>query len=151
MIVAPPPDLELFARLAVDDAEFSVQVESAPEPVGHRLSIVCARGCPTPVSLVEPHGEVPLTLLRRWDGGPLLYTLWASGSAYRVKVYALSAKAVASVLDVASLARPDFQSDARGDELVRTTERRTERSPPGEVRRVTWAWTGAKFVRRVSR
>ena len=142
-----PAVVEVFARVSVGDAEFAASVESAPEPTGHVLRIVCRSGCAKPVVFEEPEGDSPISLFRRWDGGPLLYSLWSSGSAYRVKVFALTPGGVRTVLDAYTLDRPDFTSRA-GVEFVRTTERRTERSPPGDTRTAVYSWTGEAFTRR---
>ena len=143
-----PAALELFVRTYIGEAEFTALVEQADEPVGHRLRIACRSGCAEPVAFVEDEGDPPLSLFRRWDGGPLLYSLWATGSAYHVKVFALGTSGVRTVLDAYSLSRPDFTSLAGGVEAVRTTERRTERSTRDDQRTVTYAWEGGRFERK---
>ena len=146
--VQPPAALELFVRTYVGDSEFTALVEQAVEPTGHRLRISCRSGCAKPVAYVQDEGDAPLSLFRRWDGGTLLYSLWATGSAYHVKVFTLQPEGVRMVLDAYSLSRPDFTSLPGGVEAVRTTERQTERSARDDQRTITYAWSGGRFGRR---
>lgn len=139
---AAPEDAAL--RFMAGDAEFraAVVAEGARGPV---LSITCSIGCPAPLRYTEAVDNV-LGLFQLSDAEGLLLSTWATGSAYRVRAYRVTAGSVTKVLDASSLGTVGLVP-ARGGLTIQTTERRTERSPRSRQQTVSWRWTGTRFVR----
>ena len=150
MLAAPavPAQVELFTRLNVADQGLEASVQLGSEDVGHGLDVRCSAACRGFKAFHEDVPESPISLYIPSDADDLLYTTWGGGSAYRVKVYAISAAGVRRVLDEGSLGLPDFLTDAAGRRVVRTTWRSKRAGPSTRPKHADWTWTGARFIRR---
>lgn len=130
-------------RFTDDDlVQFRAEIQDGPE--GYRAVIDCLNHCPVSIRYLQDIGDTPLGLFRRWDGDDLVYSIWAGGSAYRVRVWAVTSHGVSQVLDVASRGRPDFLSARDGESLVRTYEADGGAQPE---RIVTWRYRSGRFSR----
>lgn len=125
-----------------DQVEFRAEIQDGPD--GYRAIIDCVRHCPAQIRYSQDIGETPLGLFKRWDGDDLVYSTWAGGSAYRVRVWAVTSHGVSQVLDVASRARPDFLATKDGVSVVRTYEADSGVQPPTPV---TWRYQSGRFSR----
>ncbi len=147
---APVPESggELLAQLRVllDGPEMVVAVRDRT-PEARVFSVDCVANCAARVRFEEAGEGYPLGLYQPSDSQPIVLSVWATGSAYRVRAHRLAAGGVTRVLDAATLGLPDIRVAANGIE-VRTTERRTERSARDAARTILWTWRGGRFVRR---
>ena len=144
----PAPQVEMLMRTTVGERQWIATIETAPEPTGHVVQIRCLSGCGDAKVFTDDEGDIPLSLFRLSDAGPLIYSIWATGSAYRIKVYDAGREPVRQVLDAASLGGPDLVTDAKGREVVRTSERRDGAGPRSPLLHVDWTWNGRSFTRR---
>lgn len=153
MTTPPPPppvpaQVELFTRLTVDDRELEATVALASADAAHRFTVRCTARCGSFRDYGEDVASAPVSIHVPSDADDLIYTTWGGGSAYRVKVYAVTAAGVRQVLDEGTLGLPDFLTDAAGRFVVRTTWRPDRAAPGARARHTDWAWTGVRFVRR---
>ena len=111
------------------------------------LTVDCVRACRAPIRYRERVGDTPLGLFQPFDAEPVVMSVWSSGSAYRVRAYSLSAAAVTRVLDASTLAAPEFLITPVGAIVVRTSERRNERSDRNDTRKVEWTITDGTFIK----
>jgi|EndMetStandDraft_2_1072991.scaffolds.fasta_scaffold49395_1 hypothetical protein len=123
-----------------DLADFSVQAREGPE--GYRLVADCVRGCRPQVSYVQSIQDSPISLFRLWDGDDLVYSVWAGGSAYRVRVWRLSRAGMTQLLEVTSRARPDFLTGSDGTAEIRTYEAEGGTQPTHPV---VWRYRDGKY------
>ncbi|MCR5877738.1 hypothetical protein [Phenylobacterium sp. J367] len=89
-------------------------------------------------------GDAPLGLFQLMDGDDLVYSTWASGSAYRVRVWSVRGGHLAQVLEASTRDRPEFVTGRDGAPEVRTTEADGGTQPR---RTVVWRYDGAAFQR----
>lgn len=125
-----------------DLVEFRAEIQDGPN--GYRAIIDCVRHCPVQIRYSQDVGETPLGLFKPWDGDDLVYSTWAGGSAYWVRVWAVTSHGISQVLEVASRARPDFLATKDGVSVVRTYEADSGLQP---LRPVTWRYQSGRFSR----
>ena len=145
----PPPvpaQMEVFTRLTVEDRQLEATIALASTDAAYRFTVRCTAKCGSFRDYAEDVAFTPVSIHVPSDADDLVYTTWGGGSAYRVKVYAVTAAGVRQVLDEGTVGVPDFLTDVAGRFVVRTTwrpEKARSNSPP---RHTDWAWTGARFV-----
>ena len=61
---------------------------------------------------------MPISAFCLWDGGSDLITIWASGSAYWVRIYHVGEDGIKKVLEQASKSAPQFEMAEDGSPLV---------------------------------
>jgi hypothetical protein len=87
--------------------------------VGYRLSIRCVADCALPAAYQEAVSDSPMGLFWQ-DRDDLIVSSWSGGSAYRVRVWQITDKGIARVLEASSRSRPEFLSSADGQLVVQT-------------------------------
>lgn len=125
-----------------DQANLLVQIQDGPR--GYRFIVECVRGCIPPTQYTQMIGDAPISLFRTWDGDDLVYSVWAGGSAYRVRVWRVTRARVTQVLEASSRARPDFMTSTDGSPEVRTYEADGGVDIPSPV---VWEYHGGTFSR----
>jgi hypothetical protein len=128
--------------LDADQAQLLAKVEDGPR--GYRLIVDCVRGCIPRTRYVQDVSDSPISLFRLWDGDDLLFSVWAGGSAYRVRVWKVSRGAVVELLEASSRGRPDISSAVDGAPTVRTYEADGGTQPTNAV---TWEYRDGAFTR----
>lgn len=143
---ARPPSSEESARatvwLDVDQAQFLAKIADGPK--GYRLIVDCVRGCIPRTRYVQDVPDAPISLFRLWDGDDLLFSVWAGGSAYRVRAWQVSRGKITQLLEASSRGRPDFLSAPDGTPVVRTYEADSGDQAPAPV---AWAFRNGTFTR----
>lgn len=140
LAATPPPPI---ASLRVDSEPSSFEVTVSPEPSsGYEIHFRCVATCTAAPAYREPVRDTPLGLFVRDDG--LLYSLWSSGSGYRVRVWQIAGRSIGKVAELSSRGRPDFLSDKSGASAIRTYE---GDSGVRRWRPVLWTFRGGRFVR----
>lgn len=137
-----------LASLGVDIDGATVAVVVRDGARGPELAVDCVRRCPRRLHYVDPTGDTPLGLFRLGDADGRVFSLWATGSAYRVRAYEIGARGVRKTLDAGTLGAPEFLTAPGGGTIVRTTERDDRDPPSAAPRRVTWTVSRGRFVRR---
>jgi hypothetical protein len=140
---------ETKASLRVVDGEMAeLQIQIQDGPSGYRLVIDCVRGCSGPIRYSQDISDTPIGLFKLWDGDNLVYSIWAGGSAYRVRAWSVSGHGVSQVLEASSRGRPDFLSGADGEPTIRTYEAEggTQSRQPA-----LWQYREGKFSRAQNR
>jgi len=133
------------ALLRVDAEQSSFTVKVAEDRAGgYQIAIDCIEGCTEATHYREITGDTPLGLFSE-DRGDLIFSIWATGSVYRVRVWSVSKGAVRKVAELSSRGRPDFLTAADGELLVQTYEADSGVAPP---HRVGWKFEGGRFVRK---
>jgi hypothetical protein len=128
--------------LDADDAQLLAKIEDGPK--GYRLVVDCVRGCIPRTRYVQDISDSPISLFRLGDGDDLLFSIWAGGSAYRVRVWKLSRGGVVQLLKASSRGRPDFVSTDDGAPAVRTYEADSGLQDPHPM---TWEYRNGNFTR----
>lgn len=137
-----PESVRASVWLDAHEAQWHATIEDAPK--GYRFIVDCVRGCIPPMRYVQDIGDAPISLFRPWDGDDLVYSIWAGGSAYRVRVWKVSLGGVSQVLDASSRGRPDILSAADGTPVVRTYEAESGVGPRSPV---AWEYRGGVFIK----
>jgi len=141
-----PPPSEESARATVwldaDQAQFLAKIEDGPK--GYRFVVDCVRGCIPRTRYVQDVSDAPISLFRLWDGDDLLFSVWAGGSAYRVRAWQVSRGKVIQLLEASSRRRPDLVSAPDGAPAVRIYEADSGVQVPAPV---TWAYRKGAFTR----
>jgi len=132
------------ASLWVDDNQANLLVQVQDGPRGYRFVVDCVRGCIPAMRYTQGVEDYPISLFRTWDGDDLVYSVWAGGSAYRVRVWRVTRTGVTQVLEASSRGRPDFMSSGDGSPEVRTYEADSGVDTPKPV---TWEYRGQTFSR----
>lgn len=142
---ARPPTSDESARATVwldaDQAQFLAKIEDGPK--GYRLVVDCVRGCIPRTRYVQDVSDTPISLFRLWDGDDLLYSVWAGGSAYRVRAWQVTRGKVIQLLKASSRGRPDFVSAPDGAPVVRTYEADSGVQVPATV---AWVYRNGAFT-----
>ncbi|MFK3890507.1 hypothetical protein [Sphingomonas sp. NPDC079357] len=134
-----PPVASL--RVNGERSTFSVAVEESAS-TGYDIRIKCVSSCAQPIDFSEAIGDVPMGLFSR-DQDDLVFSLWSSGSAYRVRVWQVSDTGVRKVVELSSRGRPDFLTDGAGRSAIRTYEADSGVEPFKPVLR---SFIGGRFV-----
>ena len=130
----------------MDDRELEAEIILASADTGYRLIVHCASQCGAFKDYLENVSYAPLSIYSPSDSNHLLYTTWGGGTGYRVKVYALTAGGVRSVLDEPTVGLPDFLTDKKGRFVVRTQMRPERDGPEAPTKGLDWTWTGSRFA-----
>ena len=134
-----------WGSMRVTDRERSdLRVEIQDGPVGYRFVVDCVRGCLATSRYLQDISDSPIGMFKLWDGDDLVYSIWAGGSAYRVRVWAVTARGVSQVLEASSRARPDFLSGPDGAPEIRTFEADGGTQPQ---RQVLWRFRAGTFAK----
>lgn len=130
-------------RVDADRATFLAIIEE-DRVHGYKIQIKCVAKCSHSMSYSEPVGDSPLGLFYGENG--LLYSKWAGGSAYRVRVWRVTDKGVEKVGEFASWHRePDFTSDKLGRPAIRVYEGGFDFALT--LRPVLWTYIHGRFLR----
>ena len=135
----------VWASLRMSDptlSEYRIQILDGP--TGYRLVADCLCGCSPAHRYAQDIADTPISLFRLSDNDDLVYSIWAGGSAYRVRVWKVGPDIVAQVLEASTRERPDFLTDSSGAVVVRTFEADAAVTPSRAVR---WIYDGKAFSR----
>lgn len=141
----PAPTLaETVASLQIDAGATTYQAKVDRVPAGgYRVMIDCVAPCHRPVRYREAVGDSPVGLFVR-DTDDLLYSIWSGGSAYRIRVWAMTDHAVRPVAVLSSRGWPEFLSDGQGRPVIRTVDGDKGGNPrPKSV----WTYMRGRFTR----
>jgi hypothetical protein len=108
------------------------------------LSIRCIADCTTAAPYKEKSIDSPVSAFRLWDGSPDFITIWASGSAYIVRIYHVSNGQVDKVLDQGTKTAPSFGFATDGSPMV-TLNPALSVVGAFATPRTTWEWNGVRF------
>eukprot|EP01035_Chromulina_nebulosa_P012463 gene12463-16614_t len=126
----------------VDPGVSDFRIEVQDGPVGYRWVADCLRGCGKGMRYSQDISDTPISLFRLWDGDDLIYSVWAGGSAYRVRVWKVGVTGVAKLLKASSASRPEFLTMSGGEQAVRTRERS---EGPEAGRSIVWTYRDGVF------
>ena len=142
----PGGEPHALLRVALDGPEMIVAVRDAGQD-GRMLTIDCVKACRTSIPYRERIGDTPMGLFQPFDAEPVIMSVWSSGSAYRVRAYLLGPARTTRILNTSTLTAPEFLVTPTGAIVVRTSERRNERSDRNDTRKVEWTLIAGNFVR----
>ena len=103
-----------------------------------------------PLHYAEEISDTPLGLFKRSDWDNLIYSTWAGGSAYRVRVWSVTDDGVQSLFEESSRGMPGFITDKSGRQIIRTYERPHDavgRDTSLNSQVVLWRLENGHFVR----
>lgn len=132
------------SMLVTDQQTAELRAEIQYGPVGYRFVVDCVPGCLSAGRYSQDISDSPIGLFKLWDGDDLVYSIWAGGSAYRVRVWAVTARGVSQVLEASSRGRPDFLSGPDGAPEIRTYEADGGTQPQ---RPVLWRYRAGTFAK----
>jgi|GEM_PF-3775813 len=139
-------------RVAYDGSEWSILIEGGGlEP--YRATLRCTERCSHSTSYSE-NVEAPLGLLVLSEEHGLILAIGGTGSAYIVRVWALSAAGVRPILVTGTRGWPDVYNVRNGDPIIRTYERPQDaagRESSSALRAVSWRYRGGRFTRAADR
>jgi hypothetical protein len=112
---------------------------------GWELTIRCLGNCPSRISYREELIDSPISAFRLWDGSPDFITIWASGSAYWVRIYRVADGTIRKVLDQATKSAPGFgvTKDGSMDVALNNPDSRIVGSL--QAHGVVWKWNGESY------
>lgn len=140
---AVQPTPVALLRVDAEQASFLATVEGDLAE-GYKIQIKCVAKCYHPISYSETIGDSPMGLFADENG--LLYSKWAGGSAYRVRVWRVTDNGVRKVGEFASWHRePDFTSDKFTRPTIRVYEGGFDFALT--LRPVLWTYIRGRFVR----
>ncbi|WP_448662249.1 hypothetical protein ACG3SL_16470 [Sphingomonas sp. CJ20] len=129
-------------RIHADASTYFANVDTDPS-VGYRLAIACIDACSSSAAYREDIGDVPMGLFVRDQDG-LLFSLWAGGSAYRVRIWRITDAGIRQVAELSSRGRPEFLDDPQGRPIIHTFDAESGTGPRSVIR---WTYDGKAFVR----
>lgn len=125
----------------------SVRFVSLKGGSGKQVFEIRCAACARHVLLHEETLDYPISIYRTSDDSPLFFTLWTTGSGYRIRVFYIDSNMARSVLDVGATAPPQVFRDHSNHLLVsivnrfRSSQSGSIRSSPSTVYR----WNGTVF------
>jgi len=148
---APEPATLASLQVATDSGgELAVSILSNSRTDRTSFEVDCISNCKVPLHFLQQMDASPLGLFKRWDGDDLVYSIWVGGVAYSVVVWSVADGGVRQVFNEASRGMPDFLTDSRGRQIIRTYERPLDvqgRELSVEPAPVLWRLENGRFVR----
>jgi hypothetical protein len=129
-------------RVHAETSTYLATVVSDPS-VLYRLDIHCIDTCASSAPYSEDIDDGPMGLFITSNDN-LLFSLWGSAVAFRVRVWEVKDKGVRSVAEISTRRVPLFTSDKDGRTVIETYESEGSTSPLYSVR---WRYDGKTFVR----
>ena len=129
-------------RVDANGATFVVAVREY-RSAGYQIEVDCVAKCSRRFSYRESVSDSPLGLFTR-DRDDLVFSTWSAGSAYRVRVWRVSASGIGKIAELSSRGMPDFLSGRSGRPSIRTYE---GDSGTGPMHSVLWTYRDGRFVR----
>lgn len=113
---------------------------------GRQVHIACNSDRMRPLTLRETVFDAPVSIFRLYDGASQIITLWASGSAYHLRIYNVQPDRIVKVLDAGTKSAPQFIYDTDGKPSV-VLQNDDAAVAPGTVpvHGVIWTWNGARY------
>jgi hypothetical protein len=110
------------------------------------LSIHCIDKCKSAVSYQEEVDDSPIAAFRLWDGSRDLITIWAGGSAYRVRIYHVGEQGIEKVMEESTREAPQF-GIAADNSLIVILHNPDFPVPAGSfhVNGGIWTWDGRRY------
>lgn len=134
-------------HLAADHGTFLVKVSKLEEAKssGEKVLIKCIEECRQPVSYEEIVDGNILGVFELLDIGDIIFSTWADGDDYVVRVYKIGSASVTKIFDEHTVLPPDFINVASPGLIVRTSEF-DQRAKTKDMPIFTeWRWDGASF------
>ena len=115
-------------------------------PTERKLTIHCIKNCVSPRNYEERFIDMPISAFRLWDGSHEFITIWASGSAYWVRIYNINSERILKVLDEATKSAPQFVYSKDGKEMVILDNPYKSDSIDRVILEGSiWKWSGEKY------
>jgi hypothetical protein len=130
-------------RVDANQATFLVTIEE-DHSHGYQVQIKCVAKCSRQIIYRESIGDSPMGLFCNDNG--LIFSSWAGGSAYRVRVWRVTDHEIKKIGELASWHRPpEFMTDRFGRPVVRTYEGGFDFAL--SLRPVSWIYKNGRFLR----
>lgn len=117
---------------------FSVRRVSQENGTSKQVFEIRCVACAKHMLLHEDTLDYPISIYRVSDESPLFFTLWTTGSAYRIRVFDVGSNGARSVLDVGATVPPQVFRD-QSDRLVVSTGNRFH------ISHSSYRWNGTTF------
>lgn len=140
-------DNETF-QLDIDEKEVLLKLPHAQPPLTdyafvRTVHIACIEGCASSVKYSEQFDDIPIAAFCLLDGSPDLVTLWATGSAYEIRIYHVGHGSISKVLDQGSVTVPQIKVvNNHGALAVLLADPSLEANFPHPRIFQTWRWNG---------
>ncbi len=102
------------------------------------VQIHCTAGCREEVTFEEESFDSIISLFRLRDDACDFISIWASGSAYWVRIYHVDGATITKVMDEATKSAPEFIYSPNGSLLIRLE------NPDSPVS--LWCWNGTRYA-----
>ncbi len=145
--VQAEPERTVEALRVTPDGRTAIEFRVAEAPDLRRwLTIACVAGCARPIHVREEINDPPLGLLSL-DGSELVYSLWATGCCYVVRVWRVTPTNVEMIFEKGSRGVPSVRTfpDVSIETYMRPTDERG-RDVSTKLERIAWAYEAGKFV-----
>lgn len=149
--VAAEPNLLmlLVSNVGGDEYVLSVHEVNLPHSDHEQVFEVQCRTCTKSLLVEEKTLDYPIAIYRAGDDSPLFFTLWTTGSAYRIKVFNIASGDVKKVLDTGSDSIPKIVQDKDGRWAVMVTNRfQSQQYRSVSIQKgLEFSWDGTAFER----
>ncbi len=110
------------------------------------LTIHCINNCRSSSSYQEKIDDSPISAFWLWDGSPDLITIWAGGSAYRVRIYRVGKRGIEKVMEESTKTAPQF-GIAPDQSLIVVLRNPESPAPQGsfQANGNIWTWDGRRY------
>jgi hypothetical protein len=110
-----------ISKLNVEFNVFGVYYENNPI-ISRKLQITATGATGSVHTYEEDNVEPPLGVFLLADGIPRIYSTWATGSAYLVKVYGISGQKIEKLFERGSRTLPQAGLDEQGHEIITVSD-----------------------------